>query len=370
MSTPAHIKMIVAGGGTGGHIFPALAIAHAVRGMAPDSDILFVGAKGKMEMEKVPKEGYRIIGLDIAGMNRSAVLKNLSLPWKIIKSLLEARKIVREFKPDVVVGVGGYASFPVLMMAQWKGIPTLIQEQNSFAGRANRYLGKRAKSVCVAYDGMDRFFPKEVILLTGNPVRQTISQGIPDRLKGKLFFQLDETKKTIFAFGGSLGARSMNEVLADQFQQLLQQGYQLLWQTGTPFYEKAKEAVKGFERQVKVFEFIREMDLAYAAADCIIARAGASSIAELCIAAKPVVFVPYPYASEDHQTHNAQALVMKHAAAMVRDHELKSKLIPEVLALASDSERIRMIETNLKQLAVYDADQRIAKKIFTLKESA
>lgn len=370
MSTPANIRMIVAGGGTGGHIFPALAIANAVRAEAPDSDILFVGAKGKMEMEKVPKEGYRIVALDIAGMNRSSLIKNLSLPWKILKSLIEARKIVRAFKPDVVVGVGGYASFPVLLMAQWKGIPTLLQEQNSFAGKANRYLGKRAKAVCVAYEGMDRFFPKEVLLQTGNPVRQSISLGIPDPLKGKAFFQLDETKKTIFAFGGSLGARSINEILADQFQQFLQQGYQLLWQTGTPFYEKAKEAVKGFERQVKVFEFIREMDLAYAAADCIIARAGASSIAELCIAAKPVVFVPYPYASEDHQTHNAQALVMKHAAAMVRDQELKSKLIPEVLALASDSDRMRLMEANLKQLAVCDADQRIAKTIFKLKEQA
>ncbi|MBK8685263.1 MAG: undecaprenyldiphospho-muramoylpentapeptide beta-N-acetylglucosaminyltransferase [Chitinophagaceae bacterium] len=368
MTKGPHIKIIVAGGGTGGHIFPAIAIANAVKSKDPKAEILFVGAKGKMEMEKVPKEGYQIIGLDIVGFERKSLFKNLALPWKLFRSFMHARKILKEFQPDVVIGVGGYASFPVLYMAQWAGIPTLLQEQNSYAGRSNRILGKKAAAICVAYDDMHRFFPQDKIIITGNPVRGTISTNQRTQSESKHFFQLDETKKTIFAFGGSLGARSINETLAEQFQLLIEQGYQVLWQTGTPFFEKAKNAVKGFERQVKVMEFIREMDYAYAAADCIIARAGASSIAELCIVGKPVLFVPFPFASEDHQTHNAMALVNKKAAWMLKDHEIKVNLIPRVLQLLQDPTTMLELSQNIQSYAVTNADQQIAQTIFNIRK--
>lgn len=354
------IKLIVAGGGTGGHIFPAIAIANAVRRLQPESEILFVGAKGKMEMEKVPKEGYQIIGLDIAGFNRSSLFKNISLPFKLIKSFIEAGKILSSFKPDIVVGVGGYASFPVLYMAQRKGIPTLLQEQNSFAGKSNQRLGKKANAVCVAYDQMERFFTIDKIIKTGNPVRASITTNTVSREEATRFFGLNETKKIVFAFGGSLGAKSINETLAEQFKEIIAEGAQLLWQTGTPFFEKAKEAIKGYEGQVKVFEFIREMDNAYAAADIIVSRAGASSIAELCIVGKPVVFVPFPFASEDHQTSNAMALVNEQAAVMVKDHEVKQQLIQEVKTILHDDQCQQQLSTAISKLAITDADSRIA----------
>ncbi|MBP6624023.1 MAG: undecaprenyldiphospho-muramoylpentapeptide beta-N-acetylglucosaminyltransferase [Chitinophagaceae bacterium] len=360
------VKLIVAGGGTGGHIFPAVAIANAVRKASPDTEVLFVGAKGKMEMEKVPKEGYRIIGLDIAGFDRNSMLKNLSLPFKLIKSFIQAGKILKEFKPSVVVGVGGYASFPVLYMAQRKGIPTLIQEQNSHAGKSNQQLGKKAKAICVAYEGMDKFFPKDKIILTGNPIRASISTNEISKEKGIEKFGLNSTKKIVFAFGGSLGAKSINETLADQFKEVIASDAQLLWQTGTSFFEKAKEAVKGYESQVKVFEFIQEMDYAYAAADVIISRAGASSISELCIVGKPVVFVPFPYASEDHQTSNAMALVKINAALMVKDHETKSDLLAKVKSLLYDTTQQELIKKNISTLAIQHADENIASKIIEM----
>ena len=360
------VKLIVAGGGTGGHIFPAVAIANAVRKASPEAEVLFVGAKGKMEMEKVPKEGYRIIGLDIAGFDRNSMLKNLSLPFKLIKSFIQAGKILKEFKPSVVVGVGGYASFPVLYMAQRKGIPTLIQEQNSHAGKSNQQLGKKAKAICVAYEGMDKFFPKDKIILTGNPIRASISTNEISKEKGIEKFGLNSTKKIVFAFGGSLGAKSINETLADQFKEVIASDAQLLWQTGTSFFEKAKEAVKGYESQVKVFEFIQEMDYAYAAADVIISRAGASSISELCIVGKPVVFVPFPYASEDHQTSNAMALVKINAALMVKDHETKSDLLAKVKSLLYDTTQQELIKKNISTLAIQHADENIASKIIEM----
>jgi len=361
-----HHKIIIAGGGTGGHIFPAIAIANAMKQLLPATDILFVGAKGKMEMEKVPREGYQIIGLDIAGYNRTSVLKNILLPYKLIKSYFQAKKIINEFKPTAVVGVGGYASFPMLNIAQQKGIPTLIQEQNSFAGKSNKILGKKAKAICVAYDGMERFFPKEVIVKTGNPVRQSITKNNITKQEGIDFFQLNASKKIVFAFGGSLGAKSINETLKQQFQEIVAQGAQLIWQTGTSFFQQAKEAVQGLESQVKVYEFIREMDYAYAAADVIIARAGASSIAELCIVGKPVVFVPFPFASEDHQTHNAMALVQRNAALLVKDSEAQHELIPKIITLINDTQMCNLMQTNLHELAIKDADISIAKKLIDI----
>lgn len=360
------MKVIIAGGGTGGHIFPAIAIANAVKQLQPAADILFVGARGKMEMEKVPKEGYKIIGLDIAGFNRGSILKNLSLPFKLLKSFLHANRIIKDFKPNAVVGVGGYASFPMLYMAQRNGIATLIQEQNSFAGKSNKMLGKKANSICVAYDDMQRFFPQEKIINTGNPVRQAITNSHISKQEGIRFFHLDETKKIVFAFGGSLGAKSINETLIHQFKEIIAHGAQLIWQTGTPYYLQAKEAVKGFESQVKVFEFIREMDYAYAAADVIISRAGASSIAELCIVAKPVVFVPFPFASEDHQTHNAMALVQKNAAVLVKDNAAKNELINKLKSLMDDEMMCGLMKQNLQILAIKDADIRIAKKLIEI----
>ena len=362
----SQLKFIIAGGGTGGHIFPAIAIANALKRLQPDCAILFVGAKGKMEMGKVPQAGYEIIGLDIAGFNRSSLLKNISLPFKLVKSFLDAKKIINDFKPNAVVGVGGYASFPVLYMAQSAGIPTLIQEQNSFAGKSNKILGKKAKAVCVAYDNMEQFFPKNVIIKTGNPVRANITTSNISRTQGIEFFKLDATKKIVFAFGGSLGARSINETLMNEFQNIITDNAQIIWQTGTPSFEKAKEAVKGYESQVKVFEFIKEMDYAYAAADVMISRAGASSIAELAIVGKPVVFVPFPFASEDHQTHNAMALVEKNAALIVKDSDVKTALLLKIKLLMNDNKQCSSISENLKPLAIRDADTQIANKLLEI----
>lgn len=363
MNREQHIRVIIAGGGTGGHIFPALSIANALRRNLGSCDILFVGAKGKMEMEKVPKEGYSIVGLDIAGFNRSSLLKNIGLPLKIVRSFLQARKILRNFKPHIAVGVGGYASFPVLFMAQRMGIPTLIQEQNSFAGKSNKILGRRAKAICVAYGHMERFFPADRIIRTGNPVRATIGAASITREEACSFFNLDKEKKVVFAFGGSLGAKSINDTLAASLDYFSTHHVQLLWQTGTTHYQAANEQAKHHEPGVQVREFIREMDMAYAAADIIISRAGASSIAELCIVGKPVIFVPFPHASEDHQTHNALALVKHNAAVMVKDQDVKQELMQKLDKLLHNETQCKLLRTNLKPLAVTNADQLIADKI-------
>jgi UDP-N-acetylglucosamine--N-acetylmuramyl-(pentapeptide) pyrophosphoryl-undecaprenol N-acetylglucosamine transferase len=355
-------RIIIAGGGTGGHIFPAIAIANALKKIDTSIEILFVGAKGKMEIEKVPQAGYRIEALDIAGFNRSSLIKNISLPFKLVKSFLQVRTIVKNFHPDAIIGVGGYSSFPVLRFGQAKGIPTFIHESNSFAGKSNILLGKKAKRVFVASDGMEKFFPKEKIFVTGNPVRANISQSMVTRSQGVNFFSLDENKKTVFAVGGSLGAKSINEAISKHLDELLDAGLQLIWQTGKPFVEKARDRVKG-KQSVWVNDFINQMDCAYAAADIVISRAGAMAIAELCVAKKPVLFVPYPYAAEDHQTVNARNLVSKHAALMVRDDEALDKIVPGIIKLARDENKQNELKQNIGRLAITDADKRIAEEV-------
>ncbi|PZF72338.1 undecaprenyldiphospho-muramoylpentapeptide beta-N-acetylglucosaminyltransferase [Taibaiella soli] len=360
------MKVIIAGGGTGGHIFPAVAIGHAVQRLQPDAELLFVGAQGKMEMEKVPQEGFNIIGLDIAGFNRSNMLKNISLPFKLIKSIFKANSILKNFKPDVVVGVGGYASFPILKAAQRMGIPTVIQEQNSFAGKSNQILARKAAAICVAYDQMDKFFPKEKIIVTGNPVRKSIAQSTITRAEGQQWLGMDAGKKTVLVIGGSLGAKAINEAIDAHLDEIVSDKVQLIWQTGKPYYEQAVERAKAFGDKVKVFDFIRQMDYAYAAADIVISRAGALAIAELCIAAKPVIFVPYPFAAEDHQTSNAMALVTQSAALMVKDGEAKDLLVTKLNTLLHDQSMQQVMTQNLEKAAIKDADERIAKKLIAL----
>jgi len=359
-------RIIIAGGGTGGHIFPAVAIGHALQQLQPGTELLFVGAKGKMEMEKVPQEGFRIVGLDIAGFNRSNMLKNLLLPYKILKSAMQARSIIKGFKPNAVVGVGGYASFPVLNAAQGMGIPTLIQEQNSYAGKSNKILSRKAKAVCVAYDKMDKFFPADRLILTGNPVRSKISQSTLSRAEGQAWLGMNNFRKTILVMGGSLGAKSINEAIDASLEDILQQDVQIVWQTGKPYYEQAKQRATAFGDKVKVFDFIREMDYAYAAADVVVSRAGALAIAELCIVAKPVIFVPYPFAAEDHQTSNALALVEHNAAMMVKDSDAKTELVKKLKMLLQDASMQEIMVKALKALAIKDADKRIAEKVLAI----
>lgn len=353
------LRVIIAGGGTGGHIFPAIAIAHELRRQVPQVEILFVGAKGKMEMEKVPEAGYRIEGIDIAGLNRSSLLKNVGLPWKLVKSFLQVRRIVSGFKPDAIIGVGGYSSFPVLRYAQHRGIPTFIHESNSFAGRSNKLLGQKAAKVFVATDGMEKFFPAEKIVITGNPVRRDIGEvqqiAKEEALK---FFGLAGGKETVLVIGGSLGARSINEGIAAGLDALQQAGLQLIWQTGKTDAGKWKELAQG-RSNVFVNDFIREMKYAYAAADIVISRAGAMAIAELCLVQKPVLFVPYPFAAENHQTVNAMNLVNKQAALMVKDSEVKEKLVAVLLSLAADAQQQEMLKSNIAKQKKEDADKQI-----------
>lgn len=358
-------KIIIAGGGTGGHIFPAVAIANALKKLSPDVEILFVGAIGKMEMEKVPKEGYKIIGLNIAGMNRSNMLKNIMLPFKLIKSWLQARNVINDFKPDVCIGVGGYASFPILKAAQGKNIPTVLQEQNSYAGKSNKMLGKKAKAIFTGYDNMDKFFPAEKIQYTGNPVRSVIQEMNVDKADAYKFFDLDANKKVLFVFGGSLGARSINKALLSCVDRIAAQDIQVIWQTGKTFVGTAKEATSQYSN-VKVFDFIRKMEMAYAVADVIVSRAGALSIAELSIVGKPVIFVPLPHAAEDHQTHNAMALVNKGAAIIVKDSVLAESMYDEVLNVFNNEDLQRSLSKNIKPFARKNADREIANKILEL----
>ena len=355
-------KVIIAGGGTGGHIFPAIAIANALKKKDNGIEILFVGAKGKMEMEKVPQAGYKIEGIDIAGLNRSSLIKNIGLPLKLLKSFFQVKRIFQNFKPDAVVGVGGYSSFPVLRHAQAKGIPSFIHESNSFAGKANMMLGKKATRVFVASDGMEKFFPPAKILVTGNPVRASISESAITRAEGIKFFQLDPAGKTVLSIGGSLGAKSINEAIDKNLAAFSEAGLQLIWQTGKPFAEQAKKSAAG-KAGVWVNDFITQMEYAYAAADLVISRSGAMAIAELCVEEKPVVFVPYPYAAEDHQTVNAQNLVNKNAGIMIKDSEALDRLIPAITSLAKDENRQAELKSNIAKLAVKNADEVIAKEI-------
>lgn len=356
-------KIIIAGGGTGGHIFPAIAIANALKRTEPSIDILFVGAKGKMEMEKVPQAGYTIEGLEIAGFNRSSLIKNIGLPFKLVKSFLQVRKIINRFKPDAVIGVGGYSSFPVLRYAQVKGIATFIHESNSFAGKSNILLGKNAAKIFVATDGMQKFFPAEKILITGNPVRPAIVSALSaSKDKALGFFGFNPVRKTVLVVGGSLGAKSINEAIAEGLDEILQAGLQLIWQTGKTNAAKWKEKAAGKEG-VWVNEFITQMEQAYAAADIVISRAGAMAIAELCVVKKPVIFVPYPFAAEDHQTVNAMNLVEKGAALMIKDNEAIDKLGPTLIRLSENEEKQNTLKNNIAAYAVQDADERIAMEI-------
>lgn len=355
-------RIIIAGGGTGGHIFPAIAIANALKHQDPDIQILFVGATGKMEMEKVPQAGYAIKGLDIAGFSRQSVVKNISLPFKLIKSFLQVRKIINEFKPDAVVGVGGYSSFPVLRYAQTKGIASFIHESNSFAGKSNILLGKKAIGIFVATDGMEKFFPGNKLVITGNPVRKAIAESTVTRSEGLRFFGLDESKKTVLAVGGSLGARSINEALALHLDEFQQNNLQLIWQTGKSTASAYKHLDEG-RKNIRVNDFIKEMEMAYAAADIVISRAGAMAVTELCVAGKPTVFVPFPNAAEDHQTSNAMSLVHKQAALIVKDVEVKEKLMATVTGLAGNEVLQRKLKDNIHELAIKNADEIIAKEI-------
>lgn len=356
-------RIIIAGGGTGGHIFPAIAIANAIRKIEPDADILFVGAKGKMEMEKVPQAGYPIEGLEIVGFNRSNMLKNLLLPFKLLKSFGQAKSVIKRFKPDAVVGVGGYASFPILRVAQNMRIPTLIQEQNSYAGKSNKILGQRARVICVAYEGMDKFFPASKLLYTGNPVRAAITQSavvIEDALR---HFGLMPGKPTLFAVGGSLGAKSINEALLPHLAEFVNKDIQLIWQTGKLYYDTAKSAAAPFATHVKVYDFINVMDFAYKAADAVISRAGALAIAELCVVKKPVIFVPYPFAAEDHQTQNAMSLVNHQAAIMIRDSEAGERLVKEGISLVQNKALMEKLSANIAPLGNTNADMTIARAV-------
>ncbi|MFB6455172.1 undecaprenyldiphospho-muramoylpentapeptide beta-N-acetylglucosaminyltransferase [Chitinophaga sp. Hz27] len=359
-------NIIIAGGGTGGHIFPAIAIANALKKIQPDTNILFVGAKGKMEMEKVPQAGYPIEGLEIAGFNRSNIFKNILLPFKIWKSLRHAKAIIKQFRPDAVVGVGGYASFPILRAAQRMGIPSLIQEQNSFAGKSNKILGKKAKKICVAYDGMNKFFPADKLILTGNPVRNNITQSAVTKEDAVKYFGLSPDKQTIFAVGGSLGAKSINEALQPLLATLVEKDIQLIWQTGKPFHQTAVAAAAPYASHVKVHEFINVMDFAYKAADVVLSRAGALAIAELCVVKKPVIFVPYPFAAEDHQTSNAMNLVNKKAGLIIKDDAVRTELPSVLFSLLQNKALMQQMEQNIATLAHPNADMDIANQVLAI----
>jgi UDP-N-acetylglucosamine--N-acetylmuramyl-(pentapeptide) pyrophosphoryl-undecaprenol N-acetylglucosamine transferase len=359
----SRLKIIISGGGTGGHIFPAIAIANALKKLAPQTEFLFVGALGKMEMEKVPQAGYNIIGLPIAGLQRRLTLKNLFFPFKVIRSLLKARDIIRQFQPDVAVGVGGYASGPLLHQAAALGITCLIQEQNSYPGITNKLLAKRVQKICVAYPGMERFFPQSKIVVTGNPVRALIKEGKNKKGEGIIHFQLNPNLKTVLVIGGSLGARTINESIAALLPSLKEQGLQLIWQTGKFYFTQAMVCSKSCSEHVKVFDFIERMDLAYSCADFVVSRAGALSVSELCVVGKPCILIPSPNVSEDHQTKNAMALVEQEAALLVKDINAKEEL-PVVLHQLMVSEDLQVkLAKNIAKLAVVDADETIANEI-------
>jgi len=359
------LKFIISGGGTGGHIFPAVAIANELKKMQPDAEFLFVGAKGRMEMEKVPAAGYKIVGLWISGLQRKLTLSNLSFPFKVISSLIKARKIINEFKPDAVIGTGGYASGPTLRAAASKGIPTVIQEQNSYPGITNKLLSKKVNKICVAYAGLERFFPKEKIVFTGNPVRQDIKSIEEKRQEAISFFGLNENQKTILIIGGSLGARTINEAIGSGLKELSENNIQVIWQTGKSYIETARQQAQGLNT-IKVFDFISRMDLAYAAADCIISRAGASSVSEIQIVGKPCILIPSPNVAEDHQTKNAMALVKTNAALLVKDTSAKNELIKKVIELINDNQLQEELKNNISKMAMPNAAEQIAKEILNL----
>ena len=358
-------KFIIAGGGTGGHIFPAIAIANAIKEIMPTAEFLFVGAKGKMEMEKIPKAGYQIVGLDIAGLNRSSIVKNISLPFKMIQSFLQVINIFSKFKPDAVIGVGGYSSFPVLRYAQTKGIKTFIHESNSFAGKANIMLAKKATKIFVATKGMEAFFPPEKIIVSGNPIRTSIAAHQVDRNKAISFFGLEANKKTVLTVGGSLGAKSINEALLANIDLFEKNQLQLIWQTGKIDADKYTNAAAN-KKNIWVNEFIQEMEYGYAAADVVISRAGAMAVSELCIVAKPAILVPFPLAAEDHQTANAMQLVNEEAAMIVADNDVKKFLVKKLIALIQKDDELASLSENIKKLGKLEADKLIASEILKM----
>jgi UDP-N-acetylglucosamine--N-acetylmuramyl-(pentapeptide) pyrophosphoryl-undecaprenol N-acetylglucosamine transferase len=344
-------RVIISGGGTGGHIFPAIAIADEIKRRNPKVKILFVGAAGKMEMEKVPQAGYKIEGLHIAGFQRKFKLSNFLLPFKILKSLLKARKIIKKFKPDLVIGVGGYASGPTLKMANLIGVPTLIQEQNSFPGKTNRMLAAKAKCICTAYDGMEKYFPKTKIVLTGNPVRKELSGKQCDKNESLEMFQLIPAMPTVLVIGGSLGAKTLNRSMVHGLELFQQEGVQLLWQSGKHYYDTLREELFGKDlTNIHLNQFISRMDCAYEVADVIISRAGAISVSELSIIGKPVILVPSPNVSDDHQTKNAMALVEKNAAILIKDEDAREDLVEEALKLIKDKQRCKQYAEAIKKL--------------------
>ena len=357
-----HIKVIISGGGTGGHIFPALAIANEIKNRFPDADILFVGAKGRMEMEKIPANGYQVEGLWISGINRKKLWKNITFPFKLLFSILKARKIIRKFKPDFVVGTGGFASGPVLYVAQKNAIPTFIQEQNSYPGITNKLLAKKADRIYTAYDNLDRFFDAGKIVKTGNPVRKELHRLSDDKINALQNFALYPGKKTILSIGGSLGAHPVNEAIKSIVNQIKAHDYQLIWQTGKNDFENYDVYGSKF---IKVLPFIANMKDAYAAADLIISRAGAGTISELSIVGKPVILVPSPYVAEDHQSKNAQALVEKNAAIMIQENQLKSDLWKNIQSVFSDPELSEQLCRNIKKIAMPDATKLIVDDILS-----
>ncbi len=359
-------KVVISGGGTGGHVFPAIAIADTLKAVNPNIDILFVGAKGKMEMTRVPKAGYKIEGLWISGFQRKLSLRNVMFPFKLISSLIRARRILRTFKPNVAIGVGGYASGPLLEMAVRKGIPSLIQEQNSFPGITNRLLGKRVDKVCVAYPNMDRFFPKEKIVLTGNPVRSDITDIEGKRNEGIQYYGLASNKKVVLVLGGSLGARSINESLRNNVDNLSRQtDVEILWQCGKLYIDSFKETETAKLPNVHITAFLDRMDLAYAAADIVISRAGALTVSELCIVGKPSILVPSPNVAEDHQTKNAMALVTRDAAVLINDAEAY-QAIPKALELLKDEAALKSLSSKIKEMAHTDAAEAIVNEVFKI----
>ena len=362
------LKVIVSGGGTGGHIFPAVSIANAIKEQHPEADILFVGALGRMEMQRVPQAGYRIVGLPICGFDRKNPLKNISVLFKILKSQRMAKKIIRDFGPMVVVGVGGYASGPTLKIAGSMGIPTLLQEQNSYAGVTNKLLAKKAKRICVAYEGMERFFPADRILLTGNPVRQSLLSADVDKDEALTSFGLNPDRKTILIIGGSLGARTVNESVLFHLDEIRESDVQIIWQTGKYYSQSIQDRLKEEKAvpNLHVTDFISDMDKAYAAADLVISRAGASSISELCLLGKPCILVPSPNVAEDHQTKNAMALSTKGAALFVRDADACDTLIPLAVKTVGDDAQLESLSVNVKKLALHDSARIIAEEVYKL----